>query len=65
MFGKALIAAWIAFLALIFILLAIRKQFGVLPHIYVLKPLLAVLLLSSFVYGIHRLYRQGLKKVRN
>ena len=61
MFGKVLAAGWIAFGAVIIVLL-LRKAFGPIPHIYLLKPFLFVLILASFMYVLYRLYRQGMKR---
>jgi hypothetical protein len=64
MFGKILVAGWIVFGALILFLACLRKLLGSIPHVYLLKPFLLILMLASFVYGILWLRRQGMNRVR-
>jgi hypothetical protein len=64
MFGRILIAGWLLFCVLILILVGLRNHLGKIPHIYLLKPFLFLLILASFLYSILCLYRQGMKRAK-
>ena len=64
MFGRILIAIWALFWGAIVLLILSPVKPARIPHADLIRPFMFVLALTTIVYGLVRLYRQGMKHAR-
>ena len=64
MFGRILIAGWALVFALIALLGLFPRLLALIPHPEYIRVFLIVFVPVSAVYGVVRLYKEGMKRSR-
>lgn len=64
-FGRILIGTWILVFGGVALLGLFPRLAARIPYPAAIRPLLLLLILTSFIYGVIFLYRQGMKRAKS